>query len=79
MPKSLSIATPTLNRLRASAGLIPIIEAGLSDGKLIVEKAALMAAFCEWAATIVSDDPEESNLIEIVKQGLERLKVRLAV
>jgi hypothetical protein len=78
MAKSLPIATPTLNRLRAAAGLIPIIEAGLSDGKLLVEKAALMAAFCEWATTIVSDDPEESNLIEIVKQGLERLKVRLA-
>lgn len=78
MAKSLPIATPTLNRLRAAAGLIPIIEAGLSDGKLLVENAALMAAFCEWAVTIVSDDPEESNLIEIVKQGLERLNVRLA-
>ncbi len=78
MAKSLPIATPTLNRLRAAAGLIPIIEAGLSDGKLVAEKAALMAAFCEWATTIVPDDPEESNLIEIVKQGLERLKVRLA-
>ncbi len=79
MAKSLPVATPTLNRLCAAAGLVPIIEAGLSDGKLPVEKAALMAAFCEWATTIVSDDPEENNLIEIVKQGLERLKVRLAI
>lgn len=43
-------AQRSLNRLRAAAGLIPIIEAGLGDGKLANERAALMCEFCAWAA-----------------------------
>lgn len=58
MPKSPSPATPELNRLRAAAGLIPIIETGLTDGKLTIERVALMASFCEWAVTFETQDVE---------------------
>lgn len=69
-------STPELNRLRAAATLIPIIESGLADSKLSADKAALMASFCEWAAETVSGDPEELKLSECICQGLERLKLR---
>ena len=49
MSKQMRSSTPEFNRLRAAAALIPIIEAGLADSKLSVERAALMALFCEWA------------------------------
>lgn len=75
MSKILTPATPELNRLRAAAGLIPIIETGLADGKLTIERAALMASFCEWAVTFDTQDAEQSRLVMIVTNGLERLKV----
>lgn len=77
MPKSLPSSTPTLNRLRAAAGLIPIIESGLADGKLAPERAALMASFCEWAVTVVSNDNDETRLVESITQGLNQIKNRL--
>lgn len=76
MPKSLPPPSPELNRLRAAAALIPIIESGLIDSKLSAERAALMASFCEWAAEITPSDPEESKLSESISRGLERLKLR---
>jgi hypothetical protein len=35
-------AAPALNRLRAAAALIPIIESGLADSKIAHDRAALM-------------------------------------
>ena len=58
MSKQIPPATPELNRLRAAAGLIPIIESGLTDSKLSAERAALMASFCEWTTEKRSTDPE---------------------
>lgn len=79
MPKSIPPPTPEINRLRAAAALIPIIEAGLVDSKLSAERAALMAAFCEWTTEKPGDDPEAAKLATKVRDGLERLKVALSV
>lgn len=66
-----------LNRLRAAVALIPIIESGLSDSKLSVERAALMASFCEWAAAVKLDTPEAIKLSQSLSAGLARLKTVL--
>jgi hypothetical protein len=66
-----------LNRLRAAVALIPIIESGLSDSKLSVERAALMASFCEWAAAVKLDTPEAIKLSQSLSAGLARLKMVL--
>ncbi len=71
-------ATPQINRLRAAAALIPIIEAGLADSKLSVERAALMASFCEWAVENVPDDPDMVKLAQTVGNGLKRIEMALS-
>ena len=73
MSKQIPPATPELNRLRAAAGLIPIIEAGLTDSKLSAERAALMASFCEWTTEKRSTDPNVIKLAESVDEGLKRI------
>ena len=77
MSKEIPPATPELICLRAAAGLIPIIEAGLTDSKLSVERAALMASFCEWTTEKRATDPEAIKLAESVDEGLKRIKVAL--
>jgi hypothetical protein len=72
-----SSPNPELNRLRAAVALIPIIESGLSDSKLSVERAALMASFCEWAAAVKLDTPEAIKLSQSLSAGLARLKTVL--
>ena len=67
--------TPEINRLRAAAALIPIIESGLLASKLSLERAANMASFCEWTIEKPSDDPEVVRLAESVRKGLKRLKM----
>lgn len=57
---------------------MPIIETGLSDGKLSHERAALMASFCEWAAAIKANDNDEIRLVESINQRLIRLRARLS-
>ncbi len=74
MSNQIPPSTPEINRLRAAAALIPIIEAGLIDSKLSVERAALMASFCEWTTEKISDDPEVIKLAETVGSGLRRIK-----
>jgi hypothetical protein len=77
MSKNISAATPELNRLRAASALIPIIESGVADSKLSIERASLMASFCEW---VVNRDPqgaEEVKLAEAVVDGLARLRTTL--
>lgn len=79
MSKQLSSTTPELNRLRAAAALIPIIESGLADSKLTGERASLMAAFCEWTTEKPGSDPEAEKLASKIKDGLSRLQVRLGI
>ena len=71
--------TPALNRLRAAAGLIPLIEDGLRQSKITAEKASLMAEFCSWAAQHATEGgPEALRLADDIKVGLGRLKTLLA-
>ncbi|MBS1196709.1 MAG: hypothetical protein H6R18_494 [Proteobacteria bacterium] len=79
MPKQIPSPTPELNRLRAAAALIPIIESGLADSKLTAERASLMAAFCEWTTENVLAEPETEKLAAKVKDGLARLQTKLSV
>ena len=74
MPNQIPLSTPKINRLRAAAALIPIIERGLLESRLSRERAALMASFCEWAVEKPSDDPEGVKLAETVGDGLKRIK-----
>ncbi len=76
--KQIPPAIPEINRLRAAAALIPIIESGLAGSKLSVERAACMASFCEWAVQNVPDDPEVAKLAETVGAGLRRIKMALS-
>ena len=70
--------TPEMNRLRAGAALIPIIEAGLVDSKISTTRASLMASFREWATEKISDDPYSVELAQTVEVGLKRVKATLA-
>ena len=78
MSRQIPPSTPEINRLRAAAALIPIIESGLLESKLSVDRAALMASFCEWATENVPDDPEVVKLAETVGNGLKRIKMALS-
>ncbi|MBE2259150.1 MAG: hypothetical protein IAE88_09855 [Rhodobacteraceae bacterium] len=78
MSKQIPPPTREINRLRAAAALIPIIESGLSASKLSVERASLMASFCEWTVATPPDDPHAVKLAQTVGSGLKRIKVVLA-
>ncbi len=78
MTRQIPPPTPELNRLRAAAALIPIIETGLSRATLSIERAQLMAAFCEWSTVTISGDPEVLRLAQAVDSGLQRIRLRLA-
>lgn len=65
-----------LNRLRAASALIPIIESGLAEGKLSIERATLMGAFCDWASKLTPEDSDQVRLVEQIDEGLERLKAK---
>ena len=71
-------STPALNRLRAATALIPIIESGLADSRISIERAVLMASFCEWTTENPPDDPEAARLAKTVGNGLKRIKVKLS-
>jgi len=76
MTKTTPPPTPEQNRLRAAAALIPIVESGLSDGKLSEDRARQMIRFCEWAVTSNSLEPDEVALKSVVAEGLARLNKR---
>jgi hypothetical protein len=78
MSKQPPPSTPEINRLRAAAALIPIIESGLADSRLSVERAALMASFCGWTVEKPFDDPSVAKLPETVDSGLKRIKMALS-
>ena len=70
--------TPEINRLRAAAALIPIIESGLVDSKMSMQRAVPMVTFCEWATENLSDDPHVVKLAKTIEIGLKRVKETLA-
>lgn len=78
MPNQIPPPTPEINRLRAAAARIPIIECGLAESKLSFERASLMASFCEWITETRSDDPDVVRLAETVGNGLKRIKMALS-
>ena len=78
MAKIPDVTTPEINRLRAAAALIPIIEAGLVDSKMSIQRASPMVTFCEWATKNTSDDPLVVKLAQTVEIGLKRVQATLA-
>ena len=78
MPNQIPPPSPEINRLRAAAALIPIIESGLLASKLSIERAAVMASFCEWTTENSLDDPDMVKLAETVGNGLKRIKMALS-
>jgi len=74
MSKKILPSTPEINRLRAAAALISIIESGLVASKITLERAALMATFCEWAVEKPPCDPDAVKLAATVGSGLKRIK-----
>lgn len=78
MSNQIPPSIPEINRLRAAAALIPIIESGLLESRLSVERAALMASFCEWAVEKVPDGPEAIRLAQTVAGGLKRIKMAIS-
>ena len=70
--------SPAINRLRAAAGLLPIIESGLSTSKLARDRAAMMAEFCQWSVPSgPTGDPEIDRLADEVRTGLARVTLLL--
>lgn len=78
MAKSLPDTTPQLNRLRAAAGLIPIIEDGLTKGTLTPDRASLMAAFCVWAHDQSCEDVDTQTLEKTISEGLARIELKIS-
>ena len=72
------VASPEINRLRAAAALIPLIEAGLAESKMSIQRASPMVTFCEWATENLSDDPHVVKLAKTIEIGLKRVKETLA-
>jgi hypothetical protein len=69
-----------LARLRAAADLIPIIESGLEQSRLDVERVALMCEFCSWASRhSLGNDEHAIRLTGIIKDGLERIRGTLGL
>jgi len=71
--------TPERNRLRAAVGLIPLIDAGLRDGKLSEARVRQMIAFCHWAASGEVSDPDLRDLQAQIQGGLQRLDEQINV
>jgi hypothetical protein len=79
MPNQIPPSTPEINRLRAAAALIPIIESGMLESRLSVERAALMASFCEWAVPRTCLTIQMGvKLAETVGNGLKRINMALS-
>lgn len=68
-----------LNRLRAAAALLRIIDDGLIGSTLSPARARGLASFCEWAILQVYEDPAAASLAQAVTAALQRVQWRLAV
>ncbi len=74
MPNKIPVPTPEINRLRAAAALIPIIEAGLAESRITAKRAAVMASFCEGAVQGSFCEPAAVKLAESIRIGVLRIK-----
>lgn len=75
MSSKVPAPSAALNRLRAAQALLPQIEAGLRDGKIAREKAALSAEFCRWALDNAAEaGPDGKPFALALKEGLEILR-----
>lgn len=75
MSSKVPAPSAALNRLRAAAGLLPQIEAGLRDGKIAREKAAISAEFCQWALDNAAEaGPDGEPFAKLLDEGLESLR-----
>lgn len=64
-----------MNRLRAAAGLIPIIESGLAKAQMTPGRVENMCHFCTWAMQAEPEgDIEATKLRGEILEGLERIK-----
>ena len=79
MPKTIPTSTPQLNRLRAAAGLIPIIEDGLFQKTISVERASVMASFCAWAHDQAGMEPDAEAFAKIISDGRGRIESAIAL
>ncbi len=70
----LSPSSPALNRLRAAAGLIPLIEDGLHQARMGELRAEKMINFCEWATNHELTCNEAVRLTTDIQEGLKRIK-----
>jgi hypothetical protein len=67
-----------LNRLRAAAGLIPIIESALAKSQMTAERTEKMCRFCSWS--LEAHDVQNIEVVKLkheVQQGLERICAQL--
>jgi hypothetical protein len=75
----IAATTPELNRLRAAAALIPLIESGIKDNKISADRAALMSEFCAWALAHKSKaGPDGELFVAEIQSGLDHLRALLA-
>lgn len=66
--------SPSLNRLRAAAGLAPLVESGLSDGKIPMDRVERMLSFCREAVeTADLSDPDCAKSAAEVSAAIDRL------
>ena len=69
-----------LNRLRAAAGLIPIIESGLAKAQMTPDRIENMCHFCVWALQAEPEgDLETTKLRGEIQEGVERIKAAVAL
>ena len=66
-----------LSRLRAAAGLMPIIESSLMKAQMDSSRALTMCRFCEWSLENDETDPETLKLKADVLNGLNRINAQL--
>jgi len=76
MSKPILPATPATHHLRAAVALILIIESGLADSRISIERAALLAAFCQWTFGKPPGPPEAVEPAESVGNGSKRIKIK---
>lgn len=73
-----SPSTPALNRLRAAAGLVHLIEIDISHPHFSQERVVSMLAFCGAAIEHkLVGDPEAERLTGIVLHGIDRIQKQL--
>ncbi len=73
-----TVSDAALNRLRAAAGVVGIIESGLASERLTRENALRMLAFCNSVVIQTATQKEEERLLATLRQGLTRISLALS-